>query len=217
MGIYPRYSLFDVIRGKEIEDIIEEGPCGIKLLAGGSGINQIEDLKQEERDIFLRKLESLDGFDYILMDTGAGINRSVLAFIACCEEVIIITTPEPTSLTDAYSLVKAADHFKIKSKANVIVNRAYTKEEGKQTFNNFKSAIDKFLKVEVCYLGCILDDKKLVQGVREQIPFIISYPNSDAAKCIDEISKGYMDEQNFNTEENFGAKKLFKKLFNLFS
>lgn len=217
MGIYPRYSLFDVIKGEEIEDIIEEGPCGIKLLAGGSGINQIEDLKQEERDIFLRKLESLDGFDYILMDTGAGINRSVLAFIACCEEVIIITTPEPTSLTDAYSLVKATDHFNIKGNANIIVNRAYTKEEGQQTFNNFKSAVDKFLKVEISYLGCILDDKKLVQGVREQIPFIISYPNSDAGKCIEEISKRYIDNENLNSDGNFGARSLFKKLFNLFS
>lgn len=217
MGIYPRYSLFDVIKGKEIEDIIEDGPCGIKLLAGGSGINQIEDLKQEERDLFLKKLESLDGFDYILMDTGAGINRSVLAFIACCEEVIIITTPEPTSLTDAYSLVKATDHFNIKNKAKVIVNRAFNDAEGQETFNNFQSAVNKFLKVEVSYLGCILDDKKLVQGVRQQIPFIISYPNSDAAKGINEISKKYLEENNLAQDDNYGAKKLFKKLFNLFS
>jgi len=217
MGIYPRYSLFDVIKGKEIEDIIEDGPCGVKLLAGGSGINQIEDLKQEERDVFLKKLESLDGFDYILMDTGAGINRSVLAFIACCEEVIIITTPEPTSLTDAYSLVKATDHFKIKNKAKVIVNRAFNDAEGQETFNNFKSAVDKFLKVEVSYLGCILDDKKLVQGVRQQVPFIISYPNSDAAKGINEISKKYLEENNLTQDDSYGAKRLFKKLFNLFS
>jgi flagellar biosynthesis protein FlhG len=217
MGIYPRYSLFDVINGKEIEDIIEDGPCGVKLLAGGSGINQIEDLKQEERDLFLKKLESLDGFDYILMDTGAGINRSVLAFIACCEEVIIITTPEPTSLTDAYSLVKATDHFKIKNKAKVIVNRAFNDAEGQETFNNFQSAVNKFLKVEVSYLGCILDDKKLIQGVRQQIPFIISYPNSDAAKGINEISKKYLEENNLAQDDNYGAKKLFKKLFNLFS
>lgn len=217
MGIYPRYSLFDVIKGKEIEDIIEEGPYGIKLLSGGSGINQIEDLKQDERDMFLKKLESLDGFDYILMDTGAGINRSVLAFIACCEEVIIITTPEPTSLTDAYSLIKATDHFKIKNKARVLVNKAFTKAEGEETFNNFKSAVDKFLKVEVSYLGCILDDKKLVQGVREQVPFIISYPNSDAAKGIIEISRRFIEEENLSSEHNNGAKKLFKKLLNLFS
>lgn len=216
MGVYPRYSLFDVIRGKEIEDIIEEGPCGIKLLAGGSGINQIEDLKESERDMFLNKLESLEGFDYILMDTGAGINRSVLAFIACCEEVIVITTPEPTSLTDAYSLLKATNHFKIKDKAKVLVNKAFSKAEGEETFNKFKSAVDRFLSIEVSYLGCILDDRKLVQGVKEQVPFIISYPNSDAAKGIDEICKSFLEEDNLNKQDNYGAKKLFKKLFSFF-
>jgi flagellar biosynthesis protein FlhG len=217
MGVYPRYSLFDVINGKEIEDIIEEGPCGIKLLAAGSGINQIEDLTEEQRTVFINKLESLEGFDYILMDTGAGINRSVLAFIACSEEVIIITTPEPTSLTDAYSLIKAADHFKIKNKAKVLVNKVYTKSEGEETFNKFKSAVDKFLKVEVSYLGCILEDRKLVQGVREQVPFVISYPNSDASKGINQISNQFIEREGLSGENNYGAKKLFKKLFGLFS
>ena len=217
MGVYPRYSLFDVIKGKEIEDIIEEGPYGIKLLAAGSGINQIEDLNEEDRTVFLSKLESLEGFDYILMDTGAGINRSVLAFIACCEKVIIVTTPEPTSLTDAYSLVKATDHFKIKNKAKVLVNKAFTKTEGEETFNKFKSAVDRFLKLEVNYLGCILEDRKLVQGVREQVPFVISYPNSDAAKGIEEISRTLIEGEIFDKQKDYGAKKLFKKLFGLFS
>ena len=134
MGIYPRYNIFDLIKGRDLDDILVEGPEGIKLLAGGSGLNQVEDLQSHERDTFLNKLESLDGFDYILMDTGAGINRSVLAFIACSEELIIIITPEPTSLTDAYSLVKATDHFKIKSKAKIVVNKAFTKAEGDTNF-----------------------------------------------------------------------------------
>lgn len=215
MGVYPRYNMFDVIRGKEIEDIIEEGPLGVKLLAAGSGINQIEDLKQHERELFLNKLESLEGFDYILMDTGAGINRSVLAFIACSEELIILTTPEPTSLTDAYSLVKATDHFKIKDKAKVVVNRTFSDSEGEQTFNKFKRAVDKFLNMKVSYLGCISDDRKLVQGVREQVPFVISYPNSDAAKSINKIVARILGEE--NKSAGAGARGVFKKLINLFS
>jgi flagellar biosynthesis protein FlhG len=214
MGVYPRYNVFDLIKGRNIEDILVEGPEGIMLLPGGSALNQVEELQSNERDIFLKKLESLDGFDYILMDTGAGISRSVLAFIACSEELIVITTPEPTSLTDAYSLIKATNHFNIKDRAKIVVNRAYTKEEGVETFNKFERAINKFLSVKVEYLGCILDDKKLVQGVREQIPFVISYPYSDASRSIDEISAKMLGE---NTESKLGAHGLFKKLFNLFT
>lgn len=214
MGLYPRYSMFDVIKGKEICDIIVEGPCGIKLLAAGSGINQIEDLQKDERELFLSKLESLEGFDYILMDTGAGINRSVLAFIACSEELIILTTPEPTSITDAYSLIKATDHYKIKDKAKVVVNKTFSDSEGISTFNKFERAVNRFLTIRISYLGCIADDRKLVQGVREQVPFVISYPNSDAAKCINKIANKILGEEEHS---GIGAKGLFKKLFNLFS
>ena len=214
MGVYSKYSFFDLLKGKEIEDIIVEGPEGISLLAGGSGVNQVEDLQEYERKIFLDKLSALEGFDYILMDTGAGINRSVLSFLASSEELIVITTPEPTSLTDAYSLIKATDHFNIIKKAKVVVNRALDKREGEQTFNKFKRAVDKFLKVEVEYLGCILEDRKLVQSVREQRPFTIQYPYSAATKCILDIAKE-LDEN--NNEVALGAEGLFKKLFSIFS
>lgn len=217
MGLYPRYNIFDVIKGMNIEEIIIEGPEGIKLLAAGSGLNQVEDLDKHERDTFLSRLETLSGFDYILMDTGAGINRSVLAFIACSEDLIILTTPEPTSLTDAYSLVKATDHFKIKNKARVVVNKAYDKEEGFQTFTRFKQAVDKFLSVEVTYLGYILEDRKLVQSVKDQVPVVISYPNSDASKSINAIAKTIINENIDNNTINVGAKGLFKKLLKLFS
>lgn len=214
MAVYPKYNLFDLIKGRDIDEIVVEGPCGVKLLSGGSGLNQVEDLQENERNIFIEKLSSLEGYDYIIMDTGAGINRSVLAFIACSEELIILTTPEPTSLTDAYSLVKATDHFKIKNKAKVVVNRAFSTEEGQQTFNKFKRAIDRFLSIKVEYLGYILEDRKLVQGVREQIPFVISYPHSDASKSVEEIAQTLIGEDSSN---NIGVQGLFKKLFSLFS
>lgn len=214
MGVYPRFNVFDLIKGRDIEEILTEGPEGVKLLAGGSGLNQVEDLQNNEREIFLKKLERLNGFDYIIMDTGAGINRSVLAFIACSEEVIVVTTPEPTSLTDAYSLVKAADHFNIKDKAKIIVNKTFTEAEGIETFNKFERAVNKFLSLRVEYLGNIADDKKLVQGVRRQVPFVISYPNSDAAKSVEKIAERLLGDK---SESKIGAQGLFKKLFNLFS
>ena len=139
MGIYPKYNVLDLMKGgMSIEDVLVDGPEGIKLLPGGSGLNNIEDLQQNEREVFLKKIENIEGFDYIFIDTGAGISRSVLAFIACSDDVIIVTTPEPTSLTDAYSLLKAVKHFKINKDTSIVVNRTFHKGEGEETFFKFK-------------------------------------------------------------------------------
>ncbi|WP_294355054.1 MinD/ParA family protein [uncultured Clostridium sp.] len=214
MGVYPKYTVFDCLRGKSIKDILVEGPAGVKLLPGGSGLNQVEELQDQERELFLEKLKELDEFDYILMDTGAGISRTILGFIACSEELVIITTPEPTSLTDAYSLMKATDHFNIKENAKIIINRAFNIEEGEETFQKFQKAINKFLFMKVEYLGCILEDRNLVKSVRSQVPVVLSSPNSDSAICIEKIANTLLGRKNNNV---LGAHGLFKKLFNLFS
>lgn len=215
MGLYPKYNIFDIIfTEKKIQDIIIEGPGGVSLIPAGSGLNKIEQLQKSERELFLNKLGDLDEFDYILMDTGAGVSRDILSFISASEELIIITTPEPTSLTDAYSLIKATDHFKLKSEARIIVNKAFTQKEGQETYDKFERAVSKFLKIKVDYLGCILDDKKLVQSVRQQKPFVILYPNCDASRDVDNIATKIIGQEISSLD---GAKGLFKRLFNIFS
>ena len=214
MGVLPRYNVFDLLEGKDINEVVVEGPYGINLLPGGSGINYIENLEEEERLAFIEKLTSLDEYDYIFIDTGAGINKNVLAFIACSEETIVITTPEPTSLTDAYSLIKATDHFKLTNTANVIVNRAFSIKDGEETYNKLKRAVEKFLTIKVNYLGSISEDRKLVEGVRAQVPFTILHPKCDASRSIERISNKLIGNASV---ENMGAEGLFKKLFSLFS
>lgn len=215
MGIYPKNNVLDLIEGRiSIEEVIIDGPYGIKLLPGGNGLNNIEDIDEIKRKLFLRKIEEIEGFDYILIDTGAGISRSVLAFIACSDEVILITTPEPTSLTDGYSLLKAVNHFKIKDKANIVVNKVLDIEEGEKTFLKFKAAVNKFLTLDVNFLGYIYEDKKLVLSVRKQTPFVIEYPNCEASICIDNISNKILK---IDYKLNIGVKGLFKKLFSIFS
>lgn len=215
MGLYPKHNIFDIIfTDLTLKDIIIEGNEGVALIPAGSGLNKVHELTENERQLFLSKLSELDEFDYILMDTGAGVSRDILAFISASEELIIITTPEPTSLTDAYSLAKVADHFKLKDNAKVIVNKAFSKEEGIETFNKFNRAVTKFLNIKIEYLGYILDDRKLVQSVRAQKPFVTLYPNCDASKNIEDIAMKILGQDSVNTG---GAKKLFKKLLNLFS
>ncbi|KZL94153.1 MinD/ParA family protein [Clostridium magnum] len=216
MGFLPRYNVFDVIVGnKTIAEVMIEGPHGVKLLPGGTGVARIEEVETEQREKFIEKLSSLADLDYIIMDTGAGINRTVLGFVACCEELIIITTPEPTSLTDAYSLIKAVSHFNIKKSAKVVINRIIDDKEGELTFNKFNSAAKKFLNIDLQYLGSIADDKRLVQAVRKQEPFVISYPSSTVAKDVNNIADRIIGQE-VNKKES-SVQDLFRKIFNIFS
>ncbi len=215
MGLYPKNNIFDIVfTGLEIKDIIVEGTNGINLIPAGSALSNAEELNESQRNTFLKKLETLDEYDYILMDTGAGVNKDVLSFIAASEELIIITTPEPTSLTDGYSLIKATDHYKLKAKAKIVVNKAFTKQEGEETYRKFERAVSKFLKINIEYLGCILEDKKLVQSVRQQKPFVVLFPDCDASNDIENIAMKILGQE---IEASSGAKGLFKKLFNIFS
>lgn len=216
LGIYPKHNIYDVVLGKvTIKDSIIKGSEGISLLAGGSALNKIEEFTTVQRESFISNLKELNDFDYILMDTGAGVSRTVLGFIAACDDVILVTTPEPTALTDAYSLIKAVSHFKLKNNANVIVNRSYTHDEGLETFNKFAHAAQKFIGFELLYLGFIYDDKKLEQAVRMQKPVTISFPKADSSKCIKKIAQNIINNDSGNNIK--GADGFFRRLFDLFS
>ena len=216
MGIFPKYNIMDVIKEKvSLEEAIVTAPYGVDLLAGGSGLNNISDLSNEERNKFIANIEKMEGYDYIFIDTGAGISKSVLAFIASSNEVIFVLTPEPTSLTDGYSLLKALKHFKIDTKTNVVVNRVFDKEEGNKTYTRFNMAANKFLNVNTNYLGCVYDDKKLTMAVRSQRPVVIEYPSSLAANSIKNIAT--IINTNDDGNEGMGAKGLMSKLFKIFS
>lgn len=182
---------------------------------GGSGITKFKDITEDQINAFVKKLASIGNFDYIIMDTGAGVNRSVLGFISCCEELIILTTPEPTSLTDAYSLFKAVVHFKIKSYAKVVINRVVDNKEGLETYKKFQSVAKKFLKADTEFLGSISEDSRIVKAVRNQTPFVVENPNCYAAKDIQYIANKLMGT---TTKDNgLGIEGLFKKLFKIFS
>ncbi len=216
MGYLPKYSVYDAIfEDKSIEEVTIKGPFGVKLLPGGRGILKIRNITKSQREKFINKLSLLEDLDYIILDTGAGINRDVLGYIACCQELIIITTPEPTSLTDAYSLVKAVNYFKLNDFAQIIINKVYNAQEGEKTFNKFKSVVNKFLNIEIKYLGCMLEDKKLVQAVKNQVPFLINYPNSQASKDINLIASKLSGTEIHSRKSSI--QDLFKKIFNTFS
>jgi len=216
MGFSPRYNLYDIIfNNKEIDDVIITAPCGVKLLPAGTGINKLDELNEQQREHFVSKLSRIQDVDFIIMDTGAGINRTVLGFISCCEELIIVTTPEPTALTDAYSLMKAVKHFNIKSSAQIVINKSNDSKEGLATFNKFDYAVSRFLKSPVHYLGCITDDKKVMVSVKNQEPFVIGYPNCSASKDVRNIATKLLGT--FVEDKGLSIDKFFKRIFNIFS
>lgn len=215
IGTVPRYTIFDMIlNNKSINDVVINGPLGIKILCGGTGLSRLDDLTKEQRETLINKLGEIIDFDYILIDTGAGINRTVMAFIECSHEVFIVTTPEPTALTDAYSLLKTLWIHNVKSSAKVIVNKVLSAEEGNNTFNRFNSSANRFLGASLVHLGNVAEDKRLIQAVRMQKPVVLSFPTSEVSKNIEDIAKK-LEDTSYSSSNSIQG--IFKKMLNIFS
>ena len=216
MGFVPKYNIIDCInRNLDIEDIMITGPEGVKLISGGTGLNKIRELQEEEIRILLSKLEKLEDYDYIIMDTGAGVNETVINFIGFSDEFILLTTPEPTSIMDGYSLLKTVSYFNVKNMVSIVVNRVYNEKEGEKTFLKLNNASKKFLSIDCNFMGTVEEDKKLTEAVRKQVPIVVSFPNSKVSKNISTIAK-IIDNNNIVNKEDKRVNHLFKNILQLF-
>ena len=172
-GIIPRYSLADVLKGKrDIEEVLTDGPMGIRFISGGSGLRELSNITERQMNYFINNFSYLDAIsDIIIIDTGAGISKSVINFIKASGETIIVTTPEPTSVTDAYALIKTIKEESVKMPDfKIVVNRVDDDEEGLEIFNKINRAATRFLGVSLENLGYIPYDKYLVKVVKNQQP-----------------------------------------------
>ncbi|HBM74133.1 MAG TPA: hypothetical protein DD429_01070 [Clostridiaceae bacterium] len=189
IGVVPRENLYDVIfNNRSIEDITIDGPSGIKIIPGGSGIESLSNLSDSQRRRLSDKFGQLKDTDILIIDTGAGISKNVLGFMAVSDEEIIVTTPEPTSITDAYSLIKVALKYMPKKKIDIVINRSQDHYEADLTYQRLEKAVKNFLNSDINYLGYVADDAKVKKAVMEQTPFKVSYPECYASKCIDDIA-----------------------------
>lgn len=216
MGFISRYTIFDAVSNKiKLQDILTEGPLGIKLLPGGMKTNEINKLTNEQKNQFLNEISLLEQFDYILIDIGSKINKTVLGFIASCEELIVITTPESKSLIDAYSLIKSIYKLNIKSQINIIVDKVTNDWEGEDTFNKFYNAVNKFLNIKINYLGKIFEDRFLIQSIENINPFTVQYFNSNLSKDLNNIALNMINEKTNKYSKDI--RDLFKNFFSIFS
>jgi len=202
LGIVPKFTLSNVIRNeKEIDDIIVEGPNGIKIISGGSGVRDLVDLKDEEIKNLIESFNKLNvESDYILIDTGAGISNSVLSFINAANDIILVVTPDPTSITDAYAVIKNV--VSVEKNIKVVVNRVESNSEGLDVFNKINKATMKFLGKELDNIGYIYEDSSVKKSVKIQKPFILNSPNSLASKGVDLIAYNIENNSKFTATTN---------------
>lgn len=213
LGLVPKYTLANVIRNEvSILDVMVKGPNDIGIISGGSGIKEMINISKDGLENLMKSFYILnESADYLLIDTGAGLNDSVISFTEAADEVVFVITPEPTSITDCYAVIKniSCENKSIK----IIVNRVESNDEGYEIFNKINSATKKFLNVELENLGFIYEDSLVKKSVKEQKPFILNYPNSIASKGIDLIAYNIINNSNsIKTISSF--ERFVKNLFN---
>ena len=197
LGLTPKYNLSHFITGEqEIEDIIVDGPAGMKIIPAASGIKELVSLTGDQKVPIINKFNSLmENFDVFLIDTAAGISNNVLHFAAVAQDVMVIVTPEPTSLTDAYALIKVLSFHHNVREFNLVVNMVASEQEAQEVFGQLQMVTGRFLDVDLAYSGHILMDRNITKGVRRQKIVSEMAPEAEASRCFATIAKSFLEKQ----------------------
>ncbi|MCL1996871.1 MAG: MinD/ParA family protein [Defluviitaleaceae bacterium] len=217
-GVVPGKSLLNVLRGEStISEIIIDGPAGISLVSGGSGFADLAALNEKQVDFFLESFTYFDeNYDIVLIDTGAGASHQVINMVKASQETIIITTPEPTALTDAYAMIKILKSLKTMPEMFIVINRIDNRREGEEIYSKLNRVSHRFLGLELKLLGFIPDDNFLLRAVKKQEPLNLLYPKSPSAKSIQEICNMLLSSENrFATGS--GTRSFIDRFLSLFS
>ena len=214
LNMIPKYNLYHVIRKqKTMKDILLDTEYGIQIVAGASGFSKIANLSEDERQNFINELYTLSNADIIIIDTSAGVSNNVLSFVAAADDAVIVTTPEPTAITDAYGIIKiiATEIDNLNMGLKLVVNRVKTVAEAKKVADRMINIAGQFLNLKVDYLGFIYDDPAVPQAVLRQKPFMVLDPKSKASLCMQHIV-GRMEKTEIRQDGGLG--NLIKRLFN---
>ena len=216
LGLHCQYNIVDMIEKQlSIEDVIAYHDSGLAVLTGGSGLTQLFHLDKDKFNFFLDQLNKLrNHFDVIIFDLGAGMNEDILNFVKAVHEILLVTTTEPTALTDAYAAIKIASLYANDIPIRVIVNRYDDEQEVGETWTKLSNVTKRFLGRELSFLGSLPRDTSVVKAVKSQQPFIISSPRSKVSIHLNRIVSTYLNEgndQNKPTMESFITK--LKRLF----
>lgn len=193
MNIRTRYSLGHVLSGlRTVEEICTDGPGGIRFIAGASGIDALANMSDLERAGLLSQLERLeDSADIVVLDCGAGISRNVIGFACSADEALIITTPEPTAMTDAYATIKVMVGKGCAGRLALFVNMAENRDQAQAVYKRISEVARRFLNYSVADAGYMLHDTCVASAVQQRLPVVIRYPRSNASACIASMARQF--------------------------
>lgn len=202
LGITPSYTLRDLIKNnREVNDIIINGPYKIDFISGGNGFLDLAELSEIEIDELSTKFKKLDDiYDIIIIDTGAGISKNVISFLMIADEILTVATPEPTAMTDAYSIMKILNDKKKDADIGLVINRVRNLDEFRHASNILTTTAKKFLNKEVKNMGYVLEDNSVRDTLFKKVPFVVYYPDSKASLCVNSITTRYLDGNKVNSE-----------------
>jgi len=211
LGYYPEFTLEDVLlKKKNIKDIIIKTPSGLDIIPGSSGVKMLADPEPEQMDNIIESLSELEEYDFFIFDTSAGISKNVISFCLTSPEIILVITPEPTSITDAYALLKILCLNKIDSTVMIAINQCMSMEVANKLYSKFKEVVQKNLNIDIFPLGTIPLDPHISKAVKQQEPLISVFPNSDAAKGIKNIAR-YLISRGATELNNYELKNFWRK------
>ncbi len=214
LGIIPEHNLYEVMKGKRhIEDVIISTNYGIDIIAGANGISQLANLTEEQREHFIAGLQKLNGYDVMIIDTGAGVGANVIGLIMPADDVLVVTTPEPTAITDAYGMIKSIVANRQDKTIKLIVNRVPSAIEAKRVADRLISISSQFLKTRVENLGFIFEENLVQKSIRNQRPHVVLYPGSKSSACIQHLAARILNTS--IKDESTGILGFFNKLLNL--
>jgi flagellar biosynthesis protein FlhG len=181
-----RVNLAHVVAGQRtLKDVVVDLPCGVQLVPGASGLARMADLNEFQRTKLVQDLATLEEEnDIIVVDTGAGIGRNVITFASTADTVLVVTTPEPTSITDAYAVIKVLIRQGYTGRLNLLVNFATDRNEARSAFSRVASVARQFLGSEIYDAGYVLTDPKVPMAVRRRQPWVLAYPRCQASRCL---------------------------------
>lgn len=217
-GAVPKHNLCDLIyQGKNIKDIITWGPMEVGFISGGSGIAGMSNLSRDYLNYIIQNLAQLDAIaDIIIVDTGAGISDAVLEFLVASGEILLVTTPEPTSITDSYSLLKALcrhpRYDENATKVKMVANRVSGENEGKVLYQKLNAVVSRYLKLPMTYLGCVPEDMLLTRAVMQQEPISLQNPNAKSALAYEKIASILLGKEETERQPKRGMAAFFSHI-----
>jgi flagellar biosynthesis protein FlhG len=191
LGLHPEYDLSHVLRGeRSLEEVVIEGPSGIKIVPAASGIRQMAELSQAEHAGLIRGFSDLSSdIDVLIVDTAAGISDTVISFSRAVQELIVVVCDEPASITDAYAMIKLLYKEYGISRFRILANMTRSAQEGRDLFNKMCRVTDRYLDVMLSYIGSIPYDESLRKAVKSQKPVVHAFPRSRAAQTLKNLAK----------------------------